>query len=136
MDRREFVTWLAGGGFALAYAPAAASSAAEPLSPWIAIAPDGRITLTTTALEMGQGSRTGQAQVLADELDAPWDRISLVQAGETEPFLSDGALYSGGSETLRSRFELLRRAGATARAQLTEAAAGRWNVAATSCRAE
>jgi len=136
MDRREFVTWLAGGSFALACAPAGASPAPGPLSPWIAIAPDGRITLTSTALEMGQGSRTGQAQVLADELEAHWDRITVVQAGEVEPFLSDGALYSGGSETLRSRFELLRRAGATARAQLTEAAARRWNVAATTCKAE
>jgi CO/xanthine dehydrogenase Mo-binding subunit len=136
MDRREFVTWLAGGSFALACAPAGATPRSGPLSPWIAIAPDGRITLTTTALEMGQGSRTGQAQVLADELEARWDRITVVQAGETEPFLSDGALYSGGSETLRSRFELLRRAGATARAQLTEAAARRWNVPAATCRAE
>ncbi|MGH6911865.1 MAG: molybdopterin cofactor-binding domain-containing protein, partial [Phenylobacterium sp.] len=136
MDRREFVTWLAGGSFALACAPAGASPAAGPLSPWISIAPDGRITLTTTALEMGQGSRTGQAQVLADELEAHWDRITVVQSGEVEPFLNDGALYSGGSETLRSRFEILRRAGATARAQLTEAAARRWNVAATTCKAE
>jgi isoquinoline 1-oxidoreductase beta subunit len=85
---------------------------------------------------MGQGSRTGQAQVLADELEAPWDRITVVQAGEAEPFLNDGALYSGGSETVRSRYDLLRRAGATARAQLTEAAARRWKVAAATCRAE
>jgi isoquinoline 1-oxidoreductase beta subunit len=136
MDRREFVTWLAGGGFALACAPAGASPATGPLSPWITIAPDGQITLTTTALEMGQGSRTGQAQVLADELDAPWDRITVVQASESEPFLSDGALYSGGSETLRTRFEILRRAGATARSQLTEAAARRWNVGVETCKAE
>src|SRR5690349_13025885 len=101
MDRREFVTWLAGGGLALAVAPARAQPAAT-LSPWIAIAPDGTVTLTSTAFEMGQGSRTGQAQVLACELEAPWEAVRVKMAPEAAPFLSDGALYSGGSETLRT----------------------------------
>jgi len=136
MDRRTFITWVAGGGFALALGPASADGSVECLSPWIAIGPDGEITLTTTALEMGQGSRTGQAQVLADELEAPWDRIRLVQAPETAPFMVDGALYSGGSETLRTRYDILRRAGATARAQLVQAAATRWNVDTRTCEAE
>jgi isoquinoline 1-oxidoreductase beta subunit len=135
MDRREFVTWLAGGSFALACAPAGAR-AAPPLSPWIAIAPDGRITLTTTALEMGQGARTGQAQVLADELEAPWDAITVVLAPDVEPYTTDGEMYSGGSETIRNSFDVMRRAGATARLQLIEAAARRWNVPASECRAE
>ncbi len=136
MDRRTFITWVAGGGFALAFGPASPDTPLQSLCPWIAISPDGEITLTTTALEMGQGSRTGQAQVLADELEAPWDRIKLVQAPEAAPFMVDGALYSGGSETLRTRYDILRRAGATARAQLVLAAAKRWNVAAESCQAE
>ncbi|MGZ6017022.1 MAG: molybdopterin cofactor-binding domain-containing protein, partial [Phenylobacterium sp.] len=110
-------------------------AAAAALSPWIEIGPDGSVTLTCTALEMGQGSRTGQAQILADELDAAWDSITARQAPEAEPFLMDGALYSGGSETVRTRFDLLRRAGATARAQLVAAAAKRWGVAASECDA-
>src|SRR5512144_1274904 len=108
MDRRTFVTFLAGGGFALAMAPAGRAAAA-PLSPWIQISPDGQVTLTCTALEMGQGSRTGQAQVLACELEADWARVAVVQAPEAEPFLVEGALYSGGSETLRTRYDLLRK---------------------------
>src|SRR5690349_9557556 len=106
MDRRQFVTFLAGGGFALALAPDA-RAAARPLSPWITISPAGDVTLTGTALEMGQGARTGQAQVLACELEADWDRVSVVLAPETDPFLVDGDLYSGGSETMRNTFERL-----------------------------
>ncbi len=139
MDRRQFVTFLAGGGFALALAPragAAEAVARGALSPWITIAPDGLITLTTTALEMGQGARTGQAQVLADELDAPWDRIAVVLAPETDPFLHEGELYSGGSQTLRNSYEIMRRAAATARFQLIAAAALRWRVDPATCSTE
>jgi len=135
MDRRQFVTFVAGGGFALALVPDA-RAAVRPLSPWITIAPDGHVTLTGTALEMGQGARTGQAQVLACELEADWDRISVVLAPETDPFLVDGDLYSGGSETMRNTFERLRLAGATARYQLVAAGAKRWGVDPASCRAE
>ena len=48
-----------------------------PLSPWIRIDPDGTVTLMSTVSDMGQGSRTGQAQVLADELDAPWEKVRV-----------------------------------------------------------
>src|ERR1700759_1774384 len=102
MDRRDFITWMVGGGFAMAIAPIGAARAARALSPWITIAPDGGITLTTTALEMGQGARTGQAQVLADELEAPWEAIRVVLAPDIDPFLHEGAMYSCGSETLRN----------------------------------
>jgi isoquinoline 1-oxidoreductase beta subunit len=133
VNRREFVTWAAAGGIALAVRPARADTT---VSPWIQISADGRITLTSTALEMGQGSRTGQAQILACELEAPWDAIEVRLAPETEPFLLDGELYSGGSETVRTRYELLRRAGATVRFQLIAAAAQRWHVDPGQCRAE
>ncbi|MDQ0463616.1 isoquinoline 1-oxidoreductase beta subunit [Caulobacter ginsengisoli] len=132
VSRRGFLTWSAGGAFLLAL-PA---RAAGPLSPWIAIHPDGRVVLTTTALEMGQGSRTGQAQILADELDVAWEQVSTVLSPESAPFLSDGALYSGGSETLRTRFTLLRKAGASARLQLIAAAARRWGVGPGQCDTE
>ena len=138
MHRRQFLTWSAGGAFLLAVAaePAEAGPVAAVLSPWIIIAPDGGVTLVCTALEMGQGSRTGQAQILADELDAPWERVTVQQAPDSDPYRTQGALYSGGSETIRSRFELLRRAGATARAQLIAAAAERWKVPASECEAD
>lgn len=134
IDRRGFLTWSAGGAFLMALPGAATARAAgETLSPWIAIHPDGRIVLTVTAFEMGQGSRTGQVQLLADELDAAWDSLSTVQAPETEPYTLENALYSGGSDTIKPRFDTLRRAGATARAQLVGAAAKRWGVDPATC---
>lgn len=135
MDRREFLTWSAGGGLALALAPRAFGQTPAPLSPWIVLHPDGSVTLTTTALEMGQGSRTGQAQLLADELDVAWEAIRVVMAPETEPYLVDGALFSGGSQTVRTRFDLLRKAGASVRHRLIAAAAQRWQANPADCQA-
>ena len=134
MNRREFLTWSVAGGYALMLA-APANAGAKPLSPWITLHADGTVTLVSTALEMGQGSRTGQAQILADELDVPWKDVRVVLAPEQDPYLVEGALFSGGSETLRSRYELLRRAGASVRYQLIAAAALSWQVPAASCEA-
>ena len=134
MDRREFLTWSIAGGFALTLA-ARANAKTKPLSPWITLHADGTVTLVSTALEMGQGSRTGQAQILADELDVPWEAVRVVLAPEQDPYLMEGALYSGGSETLRTRYDLLRRAGASVRHQLIAAAALSWQVPAASCEA-
>src|SRR5258707_4983522 len=134
MDRREFLTWSIAGGCALTLV-ARVTTTTKPLSPWITLNADGMVTLVTTSLEMGQGSRTGQAQILADELDVPWEAIRVVLAPEQAPFLMEGALYSGGSETLRTRYDLLRRAGASVRQQLISAAALSWQVPASSCEA-
>jgi isoquinoline 1-oxidoreductase beta subunit len=134
LNRREFLTWSVSGSLALAW-PASAAETARTLSPWITLHPNGVVVLVTTALEMGQGSRTGQARILADELDVPWDSVQVTLAPEQEPYLVEGALYSGGSETIRSRFDLLRRAGATVRHQLLEAAASTWRVEVASCEA-
>ena len=82
---------------------------------------------------MGQGSRTGQIQVLADELDVAWEAIDVEMAPDRDPYRYEGRLYSGGSHSLRARFHLLREAGATARALLTVAAARRWHVDAGEC---
>ena len=135
MDRREFLTWSVRGGLALSLSPSVVGAAAQTaaMSPWITLHPDGTVTLVTTALEMGQGSRTGQAQILADELDVPWASVRTVMATERDPYLHNGALFSGGSETVRTRYELLRKAGATVRQQLVSAAAGKWKVEPSSC---
>jgi len=134
MDRREFITWSIAGGCALTLA-ARATATTKPLSPWITLNADGTVTLVSTSLEMGQGSRTGQAQILADELDVSWEAVGVVLAPEQDPYLIEGALYSGGSETLRTRYDLLRRAGASVRHQLIVAAALSWQVPAASCEA-
>jgi isoquinoline 1-oxidoreductase beta subunit len=134
LNRREFITWSIGGAFLLA----AGRGAAEPertLSPWIRIEPDGRVRLYSTVSDMGQGSRTGQVQILADELDVDWSSIVVEMAPDAEPYRDDGELFSGGSRSVRTRYELLRKAGAAAREQLKLAAAARWNVAVDACHA-
>ncbi len=136
MDRRQFVTWSAGGALLLGVPGAARSSGTGVLSEWIRLEPDGRAVLISTVSDMGQGSRTGQVQILADELDIAWDAITVEMAPDREPFLVHGELYTGGSRAIRDRWDRLRAAGATVRAQLVMAAAGRWGVAAETCQAE
>lgn len=135
LHRRQFVTWSAGGALLLALGAGHALADERSLSPWIRIAPDGKITLYTTVSEMGQGAKTGQAQVLADELDAPWEAVTveLGPPGSTGPFAFMG---TGGSSSIRRHWKDLRTAGASVRAQLVTAAAKRWNCAEGDCRAE
>ncbi len=136
LDRRQFVTWSAGGALLLGLGVNAGDAEdAPPISPWIRIAPDGRITLYSTVSEMGQGARTGQAQVLADELDAPWDRIE-VELGAPTPGGPFAVIGTGGSSSIRRHWTELRSAGAAVRAQLVAAAARRWNCPLADCRTE
>lgn len=136
IDRREFLTWSFQGGLALALLPAQAAAPPTELSPWITLHEDGTVTLVTTSFEMGQGSRTGQAQILADELDVPWPAVRTTIAPDREPYLRNGSLYSGGSSTVSSRYDRLRRAAASVRYQLVAAAAQAWNVDPSACVAQ
>ncbi len=135
IDRREFFTWTAGGVFLLTTSVAAAAASDGTITPWIRIGSNRRVTLISTVSDMGQGSRTGQIQILADELDVAWDMVSVEMAPDAEPYLDEGELLTGGSRSIRIRYDLLRRAGATARTQLIEAAARRWGVQARECQA-
>ena len=120
------------GRSALGEVVAAPSATFRP-SAWIAIGPDGRIALTVHRSEMGQGVRTALPMMLAEELEADWEAIDLVQASPGPEFEDMG---TGGSDSVASSWRLLRRAGATARAMLIQAAACTWGVDASSCVAE
>ena len=100
-------------------------------SSWIRIDPDGIVTLTIGKSEMGQGVRTSLAMLLAEELEADWTRIKLIQAKPSPG--SD--LGTGGSDSIRSGWKPLRRAGAAAREVLITAAATKWNVDRKTCTA-
>ena len=104
------------------------ASAFKPSS-WIRIDPDGIVTLTIGKSEMGQGVRTSLAMLLAEELDADWMRIKLVQAKPS----AESDLGTGGSSSIRESWKPLRQAGAAAREMLIRAAATRWNVDSASC---
>lgn len=100
---------------------------------WIRIDPDNSVTVTIGRSEMGQGVRTSLAMLLAEELEADWSRIKLMQASPSRDFTDLG---TGGSDSIRDGWKSLRQAGAAAREMLITAAAQRWQVEAASCTAE
>src|SRR6056297_1895440 len=115
---------------------AVAAEAAEPDSDarlFIALQADGSVVITCHRSEMGQHARTAVAQIVADELEADWDRISIAQALGDKRY---GDQNTDGSRSIRFNLERLRRVGATVRRMLRDAAAERWGVAPESCRTE
>ncbi len=143
ISRREFLkrTGQAGGGLVLALTFAAgcspgeqapATSGARSVAPnvYVNIRRDGIVEIYCHRSEMGQGIRTCLPQVIADELEADWDRIELIQALGDEKY---GDQNTDGSTSIRNQFDLLRNAGATAREMLIAAAAASWNVPTGEC---
>jgi len=101
---------------------------------FVRIAPDNTVTIIGKHLEMGQGSHTGLAVILAEELDADWAQVK-VEAAPADATRYNNLKFgpmqaTGGSTSLANSWEQLRRAGATARAMLVEAAAQEWSVPA------
>ncbi len=106
--------------------------AKAPLRPnvYLAIDADGTTYLIAHRSEMGSGSRTALPRIVADELDADWARVKLVQATGDEKY---GDQDTDGSHSVRSFFDVLRESGATARLMLVRAAAAQWGVPAIEC---
>jgi isoquinoline 1-oxidoreductase beta subunit len=98
--------------------------------PFIRIGENNRVTITIARAEMGQGARTALAMLVAEELDADWSQIQIEQ-GDLDPKYGDQ--FAGGSAVVRTSWEPLRQAGATARAMVVAAAAARWKVPADQC---
>jgi isoquinoline 1-oxidoreductase beta subunit len=111
---------------------AAAAMAKAPLQPsvYLAIDTDGTAYIIVHRSEMGSGNRTGLPRIVADELDADWARVKVVQATGDEKY---GDQDTDGSHSVRSFFDTLREAGATARLMLVRAAAAQWGVPAAEC---
>ena len=139
ISRREFVETTAGLvlSFYLPGRAVAAPATSDPFAPnaWLGIDTDGIVTLTLDKSEMGQGSQTGLAQILADELEADWSKVRLGPVPEN-PAGWSRRMSTGGSTAIHGSWDLLRKAGATARQMLITAAAQTWDVDRTSCRAE
>lgn len=95
---------------------------------WLAIDPDGSVLITSHRSEMGQGIRTAIAQIVADELEASWDRVQVLQAPGDKAY---GDQNTDGSRSILMFFDTLRAAGASARKMLEGAAALRWGVPAS-----
>ncbi|MGF7149013.1 isoquinoline 1-oxidoreductase beta subunit [Sphingomonas zeicaulis] len=96
--------------------------------PFIRIAQDGWVTIVNKQHEMGQGIHAGLAAMVAEELDANWDRVRVIDAHGN--FRAYGAQITAGSGSVAGNWDTLRQAGAAARAMFVAAAAARWNVPA------
>src|SRR2546425_5654887 len=140
ITRREFVQTGAGLviGFSLPPRLVPAPRRAEaPFAPnaWVRVGTDGIVTLTVDKSEMGQGSQTGLAMILAEELEADWSTVRLGAVPENAAGWSR-RMSTGGSTAIRTSWDPLRKAGATAREMLISAAAETWKVDRSTCRAE
>src|SRR5688572_7598219 len=138
LDRRSFLklTGLAGGGLVLAFytgAPAEGAAAAQEFVPnaFIRIGSDGRILIFNKGPEIGQGIKTAFPLIIAEELDAKWSDVVVEQAAVNPAVF--GNQSAGGSRSIPSSWDQLRKAGAVARAMLVSAAAATWNVPAAEC---
>jgi isoquinoline 1-oxidoreductase beta subunit len=139
MQRRSFIIASASTAGALVLGlsfcrrpgDAGAKESAWVAGPFLRIGPDGEVTVTVARAEMGQGTRTALAMLVAEELDADWSRVRVEQ-GDLDPKYGDQ--FAGGSAVVRTSWEPLRQAGATARAMLVSAAAARWGVDPAECQ--
>jgi isoquinoline 1-oxidoreductase beta subunit len=144
-SRRDFlkISSLTGGGLLLGFSwfsaeaetPVSLSPANFagdlPFNSYLSIATDGTITIFSPNPELGQNIMTSFPMIVAEELDADWTKVKVVQAAlDTKKY--DRQL-TGGSGAIPHSWKRLRNAGATARYLLIAAAAQRWNVAAAEC---
>lgn len=146
-SRRDFfkTTAAAGGGLVLgfswfsseAFQPQVVGTAAADaidFNAFLAISPSGTVTIFSPNPEIGQGIKTAFPIIVAEELDADWEKVKVEQSPlDTKKFERQ---LTGGSGAIRHSWERLRKAGATARALLIEAAAQQWGVPASECNAQ
>ena len=142
LSRRSFLQTAGGVTFAIALSPTMAfagksteeAAANGQVTVWVRLEPSGKITLLNPAAEMGQGSMTALAVILAEEMDANWDDVHI----EPSPIEPDtyglqwggklgGPMITVGSRTVRGYYSALRQAGAQARWVLRWNAANQWN---------
>jgi isoquinoline 1-oxidoreductase beta subunit len=146
VDRRAFikVSALAGGGLLvgtyLRFGSSSALAKTPPISAdkftpnaFITIATSGAVSIIAPNSEMGQGIKTSLPMIVAEELDVPWEQVTVVQ-GDLNP--AYGRQFSVGSGSTIGNFAPLRRAGAAARAMLLQAAAETWGVSVAECTTE
>ena len=146
INRRAFIISSAalGGGLAfsldLPFDPtlARAADGAPELTAWVVIRPDDTVVIRIARSEMGQGSLTGLAQLVAEELECDWSKVVTEYPTPGQNVARKrawGDFATGGSRGIRESQDYVRKAGATARVMLVTAAANAWNVPASECTA-
>jgi isoquinoline 1-oxidoreductase beta subunit len=106
------------------------------INAWVVVQPDNRVIVRIARSEMGQGSLTGLAQLVAEELDCDWSKVSTEYPTPGQNLARDriwGNFSTGGSRGIRESHDYVRKGGATARLMLVHAAADQWQVPAAEC---
>lgn len=133
--RRRFIVGsaVAGGGLALGVPlePARAQDVGAEVNIWVVIKPDDTCVIRIARSEMGQGTKTGLAQLVAEELECDWKKVtteSITAGRNLAAKRAWGEMGTGGSRGIRTSHDYVRKGGAAARMMLLQAAAHRWNV--------
>ena len=138
LSRRKFIVGsaaAAGGGLALGlnvpFGKAEAQGAASEVNVWVAIKPDDTCVIRIARSEMGQGTLTGLAQLVAEELECDWKKVTTEGVTPSQNLARKrawGNMGTGGSQGIRQSQDYVRRGGAVARIMLLQAAADQWKV--------
>jgi isoquinoline 1-oxidoreductase beta subunit len=147
LNRRTFVigTAAVGAGLALGLdlplggpAIVRAADGSPEVNAWVVIRPDDTVVIRIARSEMGQGTLTGLAQLVAEELECDWSKVTTEFPSPGQNVARKrawGDFSTGGSRGIRSSQDYVRKGGATARVMLIRAAADEWKVPASECTA-
>ncbi|MDB5602608.1 MAG: aldehyde dehydrogenase [Xanthobacteraceae bacterium] len=144
MNRRSFVVGTAAVGsglalgFDLPFGPKVvrAADGSPEVGVWVVIRPDETVVIRIARSEMGQGTLTGLAQMVAEELECDWSKVTTEYPTPGQSVARKrawGDYSTGGSRGIRESHEYVRKGGATARMMLIQAAANEWKVPAAEC---
>ncbi len=147
VSRRSFVVGTAAVGTGLAlglklppFGPAVvrAQDGSPEITAWVVIRPDDTVVIRIARSEMGQGTLTGLAQMVAEELECDWSKVTTEYPTPGQSVARKrawGDYSTGGSRGIRESHQYVRQGGATARVMLVQAAADAWKVPASECSA-
>ncbi|HEX2724831.1 MAG TPA: molybdopterin cofactor-binding domain-containing protein [Beijerinckiaceae bacterium] len=145
VSRRKFLAGsaAAAGGFSFGFhipfrGDARAANATPEINAWVVVKPDDTVVIRVARVEMGQGSLTGLAQLVAEELDCDWSKVTTEYPTPGQNVARNrvwGDFQTAGSRAIRGSQEYVRKGGAAARLMLTQAAANEWKVPVSECRA-
>jgi isoquinoline 1-oxidoreductase beta subunit len=125
-------------GFHIPGGEAAAQTAGTPeINAWVVVKPDDTVVIRIARIDMGQGTVTGLAQLVAEELECDWAKVTTEYPTPGQNLARNrvwGNFQTAGSQGIRQSQDYVRKGGAAARMMLVEAAAKQWNVPAAECR--
>lgn len=144
VSRRSFIAGAAAGGLMLGFdllpagrgAMAQTAAGSPEVNAWVVVKPDDSVVIRIARSEMGQGTLTGLAQLVAEELDCDWSKVSTEFPTPGQSLARNrvwGNFSTGGSQGIRQSQEYVRKGGAAARLMLVQAAADEWKIPAAEC---